>query len=390
MTAEAGCTLGTIQAAAAAADRCFGVDLGARDSARLGGLVATNAGGMGVLRYGTMRDQVRGIEAVMPDGTLWNGLRALRKDNSGYDLKHLLVGSEGTLGLVTAATLRLHPPERHGATVLLALPGLDAANPAADHLLRSGNVSALELMPATGIHLSCAHVVRCREPMALTSPWFLQVRFAGPDPVAHQAEDAAAALLEQQWAVDAVLPRSGSQDALLWEIRDSFSAVHRHLGRSVRFDLAVPLGRVPALLTALEAALARIAPDARPFGFGHLGDGNLHFSACQPEAGDPEAFQALEPGIVAAVNEICWAAGGSISAEHGIGRLHRHELLHQKPAAELALQRRIKAAFDPRGTLNPGILLAAAHPAAQGGDCQHGMEGAEDAPHHHRILGQSR
>lgn len=357
LTAEAGCTLRSLQRAAAAADRSFGVDLGARDTARLGGLVATNAGGMGVLRYGTMREQVLGIEAVLPDGRLWDGLRSLRKDNSGYDLKHLLIGSEGTLGIVTAATLRLHPPERHGATVLLALPGLDTVNSATERLLRAGSVSALELMPAMGISLACEYVVRCRPPMEMASAWYLQVRFAGPDAVTALAEDAAAALLAANLAVDAVVAASAKQEAQLWEIRDAFSAMHRHLGRSVRFDLSVPLGRIPALIAELKAVVTRIAPNARAFAFGHLGDGNLHFSVCQPETADAEAFRTLEPGIHAAVNEICWAHGGSISAEHGIGRLHRDELLRQKPAIELQLQRRIKTALDPQGLLNPGILL---------------------------------
>jgi len=359
LTAETGCTLEAIQQAAIGADRAIGLDLGARGTAQVGGLIATNAGGMGVLRYGTMRDQVLGLEAVLPDGSLWNGLRRLRKDNSGYDLKHLLIGSEGTLGVVTAASLRLHPPERHSTTVLLALRDVAAINPAADRLLGAGFVSALELMPAAGIQLACDRVLRCRVPMTLSSPWYLQVRFAGSQPVAGRAEDEAAMLLDEGLAVDAVISSSAAQEQALWEIRDSFSALHRHLGHSFRFDLSVPLGGVPALFAALERELTRIAPKAWAFAFGHLGDGNLHFSACQPEAGDAAAFRALGAQIEASVNEICWTAGGSISAEHGIGRLHLAEMLHQKPAVELQLQRRIKAAFDPDTIFNPGVLVAA-------------------------------
>jgi len=357
LVAEAGCTLDAIQGAAAAADRAIGLDLGARGTAQLGGLIATNAGGMGVVRYGTMRDQVLGIEAVLPNGEVWNGLRCLRKDNSGYDLKQLLIGSEGTLGIVTAAALRLHPPERHSVTVLLALRDAAAINPVADRLLESNSLSALEFMPAFGIRIACECVVNCSVPIALESEWFIQARFAGPNPLEAAAEDVAGSLLEEGLVVDAVVATSIAQERLLWEIRDSFSPVHRHLGHSFRFDLSVPLGGIPELLSELGAAVDRVVPGACVFAFGHLGDGNVHYSVCQPPDGDEAAFRAHGEAIEEAVNEICWAAGGSISAEHGIGRLHRADLLRQKPVIELELQRRIKNAFDPRGLLNPEVLF---------------------------------
>lgn len=359
LVAEAGCTLAAAQDAARDADRHLGLDFGARGTARIGGCIATNAGGMNVLRYGTCRDQVLGVEAVLPDGRLWNGLRALRKDNSGYDLKHLFIGSEGTLGVVTAACLRLHPPERHGTTVLLALRDLHAAGALADLVLAraGGRLSALELMPAMGIRRVCAEMLSIAPPIALRGEWFVMLRLAGAEPVADLAEGTAEAALEAGLATDAILSASGGQEAQLWEIRDSFSALHRLLGVSHRFDLAVPLGRVPELAERIAGALARVAPGSITFAFGHLGDGNLHVSACQPPDGEAEAFRRLGPKIAEAVNDICWSLGGTVSAEHGIGQLHRHELAAQKPAVELEMMRAVKAALDPAGLLNPGQLL---------------------------------
>ena len=357
MTAEAGCTLAALQKAAADNDRHFGLDLGARDSARLGGLIGTNAGGMGSIRYGSVREQVLGLEVVLPDGSLWEGLRALRKDNSGFALKHLFIGAEGTLGVVTAATLALHAPERHSATVLFALSGFDAINPATDRLIAAGSLSALELMPSWAMELACAEVVRCPMPLRSPASWCLQARFAGAAAVQAHAEATAAGLIEAGLASDAVLAQSAAQEAQLWAIRDAFAPVHAALGHSFRFDLSVPLGRIPELIRRLEASLARIAPGCRALAFGHLGDGNVHFSACQPPGGDANAFRAKRHAIEHAVNETCWTLGGSISAEHGIGQLHRAELVGQKSAEELGLQRGIKALLDPRGLFNPGKLL---------------------------------
>lgn len=212
-------------------------------------------------------------------------------------------------------------------------------------------------MPRWGMQLACAEAVRCPMPMSAETDWFLLVKFAGRTEVDEHAEMASMALIESGFAVDAVIAQSKTQETQLWEIRDSFSEIHRFLGLSFRFDLSVPLGRIPALIGALEPALQRVAPGARAFAFGYLGDGNLHFSACEPPGGNTAAFRAKREAVENAVNEVCWALGGSISAEHGIGQLHRSELAHQKSAAELDLQRRIKAAFDPRDIFNPHKLL---------------------------------
>ncbi|WP_424137890.1 FAD-binding oxidoreductase [Roseomonas chloroacetimidivorans] len=358
LVAEAGCTLGAVQAAAREAGRHFGLDLGARDTARIGGLVSTNAGGMGVLRYGTMRDQVLGLEVVLADGTLWNGLRALRKDNSGLDLKQLFIGTEGTHGVVTAACLRLHPPETYAASLLLALPDLVAANRVAEIAMRLGGraLSALELVPGMGLALA-AEILGGPLPMPENHTWNVLLHLAGEEPVEPLAEAIASAAMEQGAALDGVLAQSGAQEARLWALRDAFSEAHRLLGLSFRFDLAVPLGRITALAEALMPPVLRLAPGVRFFIFGHLGDGNLHVSIAQPERAEAASFAALRPTIEKVVHEIVWRSGGTISAEHGIGQLHRDEIALQKPAAELALMRAVKSMLDPKGILNPGQLL---------------------------------
>ena len=354
LTAEAGVPLSAVQQAATAQDRHFGVDLGARDTARVGGLISTNAGGMSVLRYGSMREQVLGLEVVLPDGSLWNGLRGLRKDNSGIDLKHLFIGAEGTLGVVTAATLRLHPPERHSATVLLAVKDLDSIGCIVDAMLETGQLSALELMPTWANELACREILRCRPPIETSAQWLIQAKIAGRQSVRAVAEEVAASLLEGGSATDAILAE-GAKEEHLWAIRDEFAPVHKWLGKSARFDLSVPLGQIPTLIRRLEAALTPIDRELRHFSFGHLGDGNLHFSVFRRlDAND--GLSLPEEAIEAAVNEVVWSMGGSISAEHGVGLLHRDQLIGQKPAEELCLQNRIKRLLDPDDLFNPGKL----------------------------------
>ncbi len=355
MNVDAGVPLSAVQQAAAMHDRHFGVDLGARDTARVGGLISTNAGGMSVLRYGSMREQVLGLEVVLPDGSVWNGLRGLRKDNSGVDLKHLFIGAEGTLGVITAATLRLHPPERHSATLLLAVKDLDVISTIVDALLETGQVSALELMPTWAVELACREILRCRPPLETGAEWLIQAKLAGRRPVMEQAEEVAASLIENGSVLDAILA-DGAKQETLWAIRDEFAPVHKWLGHSARFDLSVPLGRIPELIRKLEAAILPIDRELRHFSFGHLGDGNLHFSVFRRlDANDGLALP--EEAIDAAVNQTVWSMGGSISAEHGVGLLHRDQLVGQKPAEELRLQKRIKALLDPQDLFNPGKVF---------------------------------
>lgn len=362
MIAESGCTIAAIQDAAKAVGRHFGMDFGSRGSATIGGALSTNAGGMSVVRYGNCRDLTLGLEVVLPDGSLWSGLRALRKDNSGFDLKHLFIGAEGSVGVITAASLKLHPEEKTSATALVALGSLDAANTFAEMAMdiAHGQISAIELLPKMGIRRSCELLLDCRPPINLSSAWFVLLRLAGQEDVSETLEKIVSRAIEQETCTDAVIAQSSSQEARLWEIRDSFSDLHRHLGSSLRFDFAVPLGRVPDLYRRLNEAIAHIEPDFVPFGFGHLGDGNLHFSACQPAR--PEAgsnFLAKKSAIEDAANNVVWALGGTVSAEHGIGQLHRNELSHQKSESELLLMHKIKIAIDPTGMMNPDKFLPA-------------------------------
>lgn len=362
MVAEAGCSIAAIQDAAKAAGRHFGMDFGSRGSATIGGALSTNAGGMGVVRYGTCRDLTLGLEVVLPDGSLWSGLRQLRKDNSGFDLKHVFIGSEGTAGVITAASLKLHPEETTSATALVALPSLDAVNAFANMAMEKahGELSAIELLPEMGIRRSCELLLDCKPPIELSGAWYVLLRLAGQENVNDRLERILSLAIEQETCTDAVLAQSSAQESRLWEIRDSFSDLHRHLGSSIRFDFAVPLGRIPELYRELEKAIGSIEPDFVPFAFGHLGDGNLHFSACQPTRPDAgRAFLAKKSAIEDAANHVVWSLDGTISAEHGIGQLHRDELLHQKSQLELRLMHSIKSALDPARMMNPVKLLPA-------------------------------
>lgn len=359
VVAEAGCTISQIQGAAREAGRHFGLDFGARDSALLGGAIATNAGGMNVVRYGNCRELVLGLEVVLADGELWSGLKSLRKDATGIDLNHLFIGSEGTLGIITAAALKLAPPEAWGQSALVAVPSIEAASEFAERalILAGGGLSALELMPFIGVKGACERIVKCQPPLPLCGDWYVLVRFAGnaeSDVLEGHIEEA----LQQGLCNDAVVAQSVAQEVQLWAIRDAFSPFHRHLGQSIRFDYSVPIGQIPALYNRLCEAIRKLEPDFVPFAFGHLGDGNLHFSACQPPHGDPNAFIAKKQRIEDVANEVVWKLGGSISAEHGIGQLHRRELAEQRSELDIELMRRVKHALDPRDVLNPGKSFA--------------------------------
>lgn len=359
LIAEAGCTIDEIQETARSIRRHFGLDFGARGTATIGGAIATNAGGMNVLRYGNCRDLVLGLEVVLPDGSLWSNLKSLRKDSSGPDLKHLFIGSEGLLGVITAASLKMHPAELTSSSALLSVPSIEAASAFAELAVEMAHadLSAIELMPALGIRGACDYLIHCRPPMELKTEWYVLCRLAGQDPVPEKLEQILSQAIDDGLCVDAVVAQSSAQEAALWAIRDAFSDLHKHLGASFRFDYSVPLGRIPELYESLCAEVAKVEPDFVPFGFGHLGDGNLHFSVCQPQGTDADVFVAKKPAIEDAANAVVWRLGGSISAEHGIGQLHRDELLHQKCPVEIALMRRLKAVIDPRDLFNTGKVL---------------------------------
>jgi D-lactate dehydrogenase (cytochrome) len=364
LTAEAGCVLATVQDAAEAAGCLFPLSLGAEGSCRIGGNLSTNAGGVNVLRYGNARDLVLGLEVVLPDGRVWDGLKALRKDNTGYDLKHLFVGAEGTLGIITAAVLKLFPRPREIETAFVALPGIDAAIAilaAARHA--SGDaVTACELVPRFGLDLCLAHLPGTRDPFERPHPWYLLLELSSSRPGGLRAalEETLAAALESGRAADAVIAETLDQRRALWRLREGVPEAQKREGGSIKHDVSVSTSRVPELIRRATAAVEQALPGVRVCAFGHIGDGNVHFNLTQPVGADRQAFLAEWQRMNVIVHDVVAALDGSISAEHGIGRLKAGELARTKPPLELELMRRIKAAIDPAGLMNPGKVLGEA------------------------------
>jgi FAD/FMN-containing dehydrogenase len=366
LTAEAGCTLADVQQAAARADRLFPLSLASEGSARIGGVVSTNAGGNAVLRYGNARDLVLGLEVVLADGRVWSGLRALHKDNTGYDLKQLFVGSEGTLGVITAAVLKLFPAPRQRETALAAVPDVAAAVRllALAREVSGDRVSGFELIPRLGLDFVVRHMPGCRDPLARPSPWYvlidLSTAAAGGD-LSEALERLLEGALEKGLLTDAAVARSEAQREDLWRLRESLSEAQRHEGGSIKHDVSVPLARIPEFIAAAGATVERLIPGARPVPFGHMGDGNIHFNLSQPVGADAGAFLGRWEEVSRAVHDIVAAMDGSISAEHGVGQLKVDEIERYKSPVEMALMRTLKQALDPAGTLNPGKVLRPAN-----------------------------
>ena len=368
LTAEAGVTLHSIQQAAAAVNRLFPLSLGAEGTCQIGGNIATNAGGIHVLRYGNTRDLVLGLEAVFPGGEVWNGLKTLRKDNTGYDLKSLLIGSEGTLGVITAATLKLFPRPAEVATVFAGLPSLDAAASLFSSAFEKAGplLTAFELIPRALLDFVLMHLPQNRDPLAGAHPWYVLFEISSPlsDGV---AERAALSILEDSAGrgvvADAAIAASEAQKQAFWRIREAVVESQKYEGGSIKHDVSVPVSEIPRFIEEASAAVTAIIPGSRPVPFGHFGDGNIHFNVTQPKGMDKEFFLARWEEVAALVHGIVLRFGGSISAEHGIGRMKAQALETVKSPLELALMRGIKAVFDPRGILNPGKLLAQFHPA---------------------------
>jgi FAD/FMN-containing dehydrogenase len=360
---EAGVILADLHDAAAAAGRRFPLSLGAKGSATVGGLVSTNAGGTQVLRFGPMRSLVLGLEAVLPDGSLLEGLSALRKDNRGYDLKQLLIGAEGTLGVVTAASLRLVP--RPGSTAV-AWAGLASPRAALALLRRLEDslgeaVESFELVPDEALRLVLDHVEGTRAPLAGAAPWNVLIEAtapAGGRDAGDGLEEALAAALEAGIAEDAVVAASGAQAEALWRLRDSISEAERRQGPAAKHDVSVPVSAMAGFIEAARAAVTSRFPGSRVVAFGHLGDGNVHFNVQAPAGEDGEAWLAARGGEVSAfVHDLVVAQRGSISAEHGIGQMKSAELARTLPPARLEALRALKRALDPAGIMNPGKLL---------------------------------
>ena len=363
MTVEAGCVLQTLQKVADDADRLFPLSLGAEGSCQIGGNLSTNAGGVAVLKYGNARDLVLGIEAVLPDGTIWNGLRGLRKDNTGYDLKHLFLGAEGTLGIITAAVLKLFPKPRDKRTSYVALRDLDAA---IELLVRmrsatGDQVASFEYLPRNCMQMALDHIPGVSDPMTQVYDHYALIevsRTADEDAgFAEHVETALGKAIEDGLVIDAVVAQSQAQAAMFWRIRDSMAEAQKEEGPAIRHDVAVPVSSIPAFYKdAKKRVLARV-PQARVHGFGHVGDGNLHYNLAPPKGMEAKAVLALMGELNAIVHDCVAEYHGSISAEHGIGRIRRDELLRYKNPVELALMRKLKAAIDPLGIMNPGKVI---------------------------------
>ncbi|AVM74905.1 FAD-binding oxidoreductase [Magnetospirillum gryphiswaldense] len=361
LVAEAGCVLAAVQQAADQAGCLFPLSLGAEGSCRIGGNLSTNAGGVGVLRYGNTRDLALGLEVVLADGRVWNGLRSLRKDNTGYDLKHLFIGAEGTLGIITAASLKLFPKPREIATAFIALPDpaaglaiLGAARRASGDL-----VTACELVPRIGLDLGLAHVAGLRDPLDAPYPWYLLLELSSsrPSGLLPALEAILAQALEDGHALDAVLAQSGDQRKALWRIREGVPEAQKKEGGSIKHDVAVPVSRVPEMIETCTRAVEAAMPGVRVVAFGHMGDGNIHFNLTQPVGADKASFLDRWAEMNRIVHDIVAEMAGSVSAEHGIGQLKIAEMARYKQDVELDLMRAVKAALDPTGLMNPGKVL---------------------------------
>ena len=361
MTVEAGCVLATLQAAAAQAGRLFPLSLAAEGSCQIGGNLSTNAGGVQVLRYGNARDLTLGLEVVLASGEIWDGLRGLRKDNTGYDLKHLFIGAEGTLGIITAAVLKLFPLPRANATAWLAIASPAAAvRLLADLQARfASTLTACELVSDVALGLVRQHIPG-PHPALWASPWHLLIELSAGGEES-ELREALGALLAEALASgtisDAVLAQSGEQARRLWAMRENIGEAQRIDGLSIKHDVSVPISRIPEFVERADQALTEAFPGLRIVTFGHIGDGNLHYNQSQAAAGRNAAFLAAQPAVNRIVHDLVDELGGSISAEHGIGRLKRDELLRYKSPVEIEMMRAIKHVLDPQGLMNPGKVL---------------------------------
>jgi FAD/FMN-containing dehydrogenase len=364
MIVEAGCTLAGVQAAAREADRLFPLSLGSEGTAQIGGNLSTNAGGTAVLRYGMMRDLVLGLEVVLADGRVLAALKSLRKDNTGYDVKSLFIGAEGTLGVITAASLKLFPLPADTAT---ALVGIDSPRHALELLTRlrtaaGDQVTSFELMPRVAVEMTVKHVSGVANPLSFECPWYLLIELSSPNPdqnltglLTSQLEDAAAAGTIK----DAMPAASLAQAQAMWKLRESVPEAQRRHGASIKHDVSVPVSAIPVLIDKGTALANELAPEGDVVSYGHAGDGNLHFNLSQKPGADLERFVGRTHALEHAIFDLVESLGGSISAEHGIGRLKAAEFARRADPVELRVMHELKRALDPKGILNPGKVLCA-------------------------------
>jgi FAD/FMN-containing dehydrogenase len=357
---EAGVTLQRTQEAAAEANRFFPLSLAAEGTATIGGNISTNAGGTAVLRYGTMRDLVLGIEAVLPSGEIFHGLKRLRKDNTGYDLKQLLIGAEGTLGVVTAAALKLFPvlADRAVATVALNSPA-DAITLLNRAKAESGGaVEAFELMNALGVSLAETHL-GLRPPIVGAPPWTALIEMASAEPghAGRAMERLLAAALEDGLITGAVVAQNKAQAKAMWAVREGQSGAQKPEGVAWKHDISVPVSQVATFIARASAEVERLRPGVRIVAFGHVGDGNIHYDVLRPEGSDAGAFVAMRDQGSKAVHDIATSLGGSISAEHGLGTMKTAEALAYKTPVEVETMRAIRKGLDPKRIMNPRVLF---------------------------------
>jgi FAD/FMN-containing dehydrogenase len=362
MIAEAGCLLAEIQTAAAAVDRLFPMSLGSEGSCQLGGNLSTNAGGTAVLRYGMMRDLVLGLEVVLPDGRVLEGLKPLRKDNTGYDLRDLFIGAEGTLGIITAAACKLFSRPAWTLTAFVSVPEPAAAVALLSRLraFTSDAVTTFELVPRVALDLVLQHVPSTSDPLDRPHSWYvlLEIGMGRSAAAARESiESELAAAMEAGEIADAAIASSEAQREMFWRLRETIPEAQRREGASIKHDISVTTGELPRFIVEGAALIAQLAPGARLVSYGHLGDGNLHFNLSPQRGGNDEEFLRLAPQVNRAVHDLVARYGGSFSAEHGIGQLKRAELLRYKHPVAIELMRSIKQALDPNGIMNPGKVL---------------------------------
>ena len=362
IVADGGCVLAEIQSAAEAVERLFPLSLGSEGSCQIGGNLSTNAGGTAVLAYGNMRQLCLGLEVVLPTGEIWNGLRRLKKDNTGYDLRDLFIGAEGTLGVITGAVLKLFPrPLGHE----VAFAGLKSVQDALALFERASSrcgtaLTGFELMPRLGVDFPTRHIPGVRDPLTGRHAWYVLVDIStsdAPETATRMMEALLAEGIEAGLVEDAVIAASEEQRRALWHMRESMSPAQKPEGGSIKHDVSVPVSAIPAFMAEADAAVMKAIEGARICSFGHMGDGNIHYNISQPVGADKDAFLGRWREINDLVHAIVLSYGGSISAEHGIGQLKRDELAAVRAPIEMDLMARVKRAFDPVGIMNPGKVI---------------------------------
>ena len=361
MTVDAGCVLQAVQEAAFEVGRLFPLSLAAEGSCQVGGNLSTNAGGVQVLRYGNTRELTLGLEVVMPSGEVWDGLRGLRKDNTGYDLKHLFIGAEGTLGIITGVVLKLFPLPQATVTAWLAIDSPQRAVQLLGEMQAAfgATLTACELVSEVALGLVLKHIPGVQPPLPQSS-WHLLIELSGPgdeDSLREALERFLEQAFENEAISDAVLAQSVEQARRLWALRESISEAQKIEGLSIKHDISVPISRIGEFVERTDAALQEAFPGIRIVAFGHVGDGNLHYNQSKPAAAENAAFIAVQPQVDQIVHDLVYQLGGSISAEHGIGQLKREELLRYKSPLEMEMMRCVKRALDPQGLMNPGKVL---------------------------------